>query len=172
MSLRLIQHPVHLLLFMLIFCAACATSTQTGSNQPAGSSDSRPEITEEKILQNINGRMVAGVPEETNKGESINWYFQPNEPKEFTVLDKQIAGDKATVVIDMKTHTAEGSRNPRQLSGRIRLLYELQTDLVFRRWSIVEVENISMKYRNDPKTEPTKEPTQEPQEEQDTDEGE
>jgi hypothetical protein len=160
-----------LLLLALICSAACGSSSPNGANASGPvTSDGRPEITEEKILQNINGQMVAGVAEETSKGEPINWYFDSDEPKEFTLLEKQMNGDKATIVIDMKTRTVEGSRNPRQLSGKIRLRYELQTELVLRKWRIVEVENISMKYRNEPRKEPTKEPTKEPKEEQDQDE--
>jgi len=93
---------------------------------------------------------VRGVPEETNSAEPISWSFDEDEPKEFSILDKQVEGDKATVVIDIKTRSAPGARNPRQLSGKIRLHYELETGWVLRQWVVAEAENISMTYRNEP----------------------
>jgi hypothetical protein len=154
------------LLFISLGAAACAGSSKN--------SEGRPEITEEKIRYDIDGRRVEGVPEESNAAPPINWTFLPDEPKEFTVLEKQMNDDQATIVIDMKTRSVEGSGNPRQLNGKLRLHYELQTELVLRKWRIVEVENISMKYRNGPKVDQKKEPEKgsqaEPEEEQDASE--
>jgi hypothetical protein len=148
-----------LLLMLLICSGACSTSPRSDANSTSGTaSDERPEITDEKIRYNIDGRRVEGVPEETNAAPPINWTFLPDEPKEFTVLEKQMNDDQATIVIDMKTRSAEGSRNPRQLSGKLRLHCELQTELMVRKWRIVEVENISMKYKDEPKKEQKKEP--------------
>jgi len=145
-------------LFFSFGAAACAPSPRSDTNSQGGAaSDGRPEITDEKIRDNINGRRVEGVPEETNASPPINWTFLPDEPKEFTVLEKQMKDDdKATVIIDMKTRSAEGSGNPRQLSGKLRLHYELQNEFVLRKWRIVEVENISMKYKNELKKEQQK----------------
>jgi hypothetical protein len=162
-----------LLLLAILYSGACATSPRTDANSRTAS-DGRPEITDEKIRQNIIGRRVEGVPEETNASPPINWTFEPDEPKEFTVLEKQMNDDQATIVVDMKTRTAEGSRNPRQLNGKLRLHYELQSDFVLRKWRIIEVENISMKYKNEPKkeekNEPKKGPKDEPDKEQDASE--
>jgi hypothetical protein len=147
------------LLFISFGAAACAASSRNNGTAPgSAASDGRPEITEEKIRDNINGRTVEGVPEETNASPPINWTFLPDEPKEFTVLEKQMKDDdRATVIIDMKTRSAEGSRNLRHLSGKLRLHYELQNEFVWRKWRIVEVENISMKYNDEPKKEQPKE---------------
>jgi hypothetical protein len=155
-----------MLLFISLGAAACAGSSENNGNAQGGAaSDGRPEITEEKIRYNIDGRRVEGVPEETNASPPINWTFLPDEPKEFTVLEKQMKDDdKAIVIIDMKTRSAEGSRNPRQLNGKLRLHCELQSELVWRKWRIVEVENLSMKYRNEPKKEEKKESKKETQE--------
>jgi hypothetical protein len=150
---------VLLLLSVLIYTVACAPAPRTDANRQASTeaSDGRPEITEEKIRENIIGRTVENVLEENNASRPIAWSFEPDEPKEFTVLEKQMNGDRATIVIDMKTRSAPGASNPRQLSGKLKLQYILQTELVLRKWRIVEVENISMKYRNEPKKEAEKE---------------
>jgi hypothetical protein len=158
-----------LLLWLLpVFLGGCAGAPQSDADSPGGAaSDGRPEITDEKIRDNINGRRVEGVPEETNASPPINWTFLPDEPKEFTVLEKQVKDEEATIIIDMKTRSAEGSGNPRHLSGKLRLHYELQNEFVWRKWRIVEVENISMKYKNEPKQEQPKEQQKNSQENSD-----
>ena len=108
--------------------------------------------------------MVEGVPEESNKAKPINWTFLPDEPKEFSVLEKKMEGDKATVLVDMKTGSAERAEHKRALWGKLRLHYELQTDFVLRRWRIVDIENIDMKYKDEPQK-PGASPTPEEQDE-------
>lgn len=143
---------------MLLCCAACAPSPQSSA------SDARPEITDEKIRDSIVGNMVENVPEENNRARPINWTFLSIEPKEFSVLEKRMEGDRATVVVDMKTRSADWAENKRELWGKLRLHYELQTELVLRKWRIVRIENIDMKYRVEPKK-PGASPTPEEDEE-------
>ena len=57
----------------------------------------------------------------------------------------------------MKTHTVPRARNPRGLSGQLRLHYRLQSGLVLRQWEIVEVENVSFTYTDEPPPSPTNE---------------
>ncbi|MGH9900820.1 MAG: hypothetical protein ACRD68_03170, partial [Pyrinomonadaceae bacterium] len=82
-----------------------------------------------------------------NTSKPTPWVFDEDEPKEYEVLEQSIDGDRATFLIDMKTSTAPRARNQLQLSGKLRLHYELQSGWVTRKWEIVSVENISMKYR-------------------------
>ena len=141
-------------LALLLACSfGCAPSSSQGDgkqSQPASASDI-PEITDEKIREEINDAYVREVPEENGAGEPINWGFDEEEPKEFMVVEKQTEGERATIIIDIKTTSAPGARTPRQLAGQIRTKWELQTGWVLRRWEIVETENISMKYKNLPK---------------------
>ncbi len=60
-------------------------------------------------------------------------------------------GERATIIIDIKTNSSPGARSPRYLAGQIRTKWELQTGWALRTWEIVETENISMKYKNLPK---------------------
>ena len=111
-----------------------------------------PEITEELIYERINDAWVADVPpEEAQNKEPIFWNFDHDEPKEITVVDKQQNGTRATIVLDIKTSSAPRARVNRQLAGQIRTEWELKTGLVLRRWEIINVENISMKYKDVPK---------------------
>lgn len=143
-------------LALLLACSfACAPSTSQGDGKQSGSASSAsndmPELTEEVIHERINYTRVREVPEENGTAEPIVWNFDEDEPKEIAVVEKQIEGDRATIVLDIKTSAAPYVRNPRSLAGRIRTHWELKTGWVLRKWEIVKIENISMKYKNLPK---------------------
>ena len=110
--------------------------------------DLRPEIPLENIREDINGQRVS-LPAEDGASEPASWRFFLNEPKEIEILEKQLAGDKATVVIELRTRTsprAEQQGITKKLAGRLRLHYELKSYFVVRKWEIVRIENISFKY--------------------------
>lgn len=141
------------LLLVNSFGCAPPASPGDGNQSPSSSSASTndlPEITEEMIRERINDARVRQVPEENGTAEPISWGFDENEPKEITVVEKQIEGTRATIVLDIKTKSAPKAREPRLLAGQIRTNWELQTGWVLRRWEIVKAENVSMKYRNLP----------------------
>lgn len=132
-----------LLLFLSALTGACE-----GGPPPE---DRRPEITLEDIGEDINGKQVE-VPAEGGASEPSSWQFLANEPKEIEILEKQLAGNRATVVVDMRTRTsprAEEQGYAKRLAGRLRLHYELQTHFVLRKWEIVRIENISFAYQKD-----------------------
>ena len=132
----------------------CAPDSSPGDgkqNQSTSAPKDLPEITEETLREEINDAYVREVPEENGAGEPISWGFDENEPKEYTVLERQIEGERATIIIDIKTSSAPGARTPRYLTGKIRTKWELQTGWALRTWEIVETENISIKYKNLPK---------------------
>jgi hypothetical protein len=110
-----------------------------------------PELTEETIREQINETRVWEVPEENGAAEPITWNFDEDEPKEIAVVEKQVEAERAMIVLDIKTRSAPGWRNPRSLEGQIRTQWELRTGWVLRKWEIVKTENISMKYKNLPK---------------------
>ena len=137
-------------------CAPSSSSPQQQARDGRNSSISSgsgeiPELTEVTISERINDAGVWEVPEENGQGEPISWRFAENEPKEIAVIDKQIEGDRATIVLDIKTRSAPNARSPRYLAGQIRTEWELKTGWVLRRWEIVRTENISMKYKLLPK---------------------
>ncbi len=142
-------------LALLLACSfGCAPSSSQGDGNQNGSvsaSNNLPEITDETLREEINDAYVREVPEENGASEPINWGFDEEEPKEFTVVEKQMEGERATITIDIKTQSAPGARSPKYLAGQIRTKWELQTGWVLRKWEIVETENISMKYKNLPK---------------------
>lgn len=142
-----------LLLVCSFGCAPSSSPQSDGKQSGSASSASNdlPEITDEKIREEINDAYIRDVPEENGAGEPINWGFDEEEPKEFTVVEKQLEGERATIIIDIKTQSAPRARTPRHLAGQIRTKWELETGWALRRWEIVETENVSMKYKNLPK---------------------
>jgi hypothetical protein len=142
-------------LSLLLSCSlGCAPSSQVDGGKQS-SSDSAPndlpEITEEIIRERINDAGVWEVPEENGAAEPISWRFDEEEPKEIAVVEKKLDGTRATIVLDIKTRSAPGWRNPRSLAGQIRTGWELKTGWALRRWEIVRTDNVSMKYKNLPK---------------------
>ena len=142
-------------LALLLACSSgCAPSSSQGDGKQspsASGSNDLPELTEEMIHERINDAGVREVPEENGTAEPISWSFDEEEPKEITVVEKQMEGERATIVLDIKTRSASNVRNPRYLAGQIRTEWELKTGWVLRKWEIVKTENISMKYKNLPK---------------------
>lgn len=135
--------PLLLLLILSALAGACE-----GGPPPE---DRLPEITLESIRADLNGHRVE-VPAENGAAESSSWRFFPNEPKEIEIIEQQLAGDKATFVIDLRTRTSPRSEQQgvtKKLAGRLRLHYELQTGLVLRKWEIVRIENISFAYQKE-----------------------
>ena len=127
-------------------------SSPSGQDGSATGSTEQPELTDDVIRERINDAFVRDIPEENSAGDPIAWRFHESEPREIQVIDKQMNGSRATVVLDIKTSSAPGTRNPRHLAGQIRTEWKLATGWVLRRWEIVRTENISMKYKNLPKT--------------------
>ena len=84
---------------MLLACSfGCAPSSSLegdGKQNPSVSaSNGLPEITDTMFRQEINNAFVREVPEESGAVEPINWSFDEEEPKEFTVVEKQIQGER------------------------------------------------------------------------------
>jgi len=135
----------------LALLIACASGCAPSSSPDNSVSNNLPELTEEIIREQINDALIREIPEENGAAEPISWRFGEDEPKEIVVVEKQMEGERATIVLDIKTRSASNRRNPRSLAGQIRTNWELKTGWVLRKWEIVRTENISMKYKNIPK---------------------
>jgi hypothetical protein len=135
------------LVLLLFFSFGCGPPPSTDdATQPSGN-PSVPELTEDVIRERINFGFVRDIPEDGGTGEKIHWTFVTNEPKEIVVVEKQIEGEHATIVLDVKTQTRPRSRSPISLAGQIRTKWALRTGWVLRQWEITGIENISMKYK-------------------------
>jgi hypothetical protein len=137
-------------LFAALVLAALAVASACASGEaPKPAPDPLPELGDEKIRETLFDAWVDEVPEATGAARPISWYFTRGEPTEVAVVEKQMDGKKATVVVDVTARSAPHARDQKALSGRLRLHYELQREFILRRWRIVGVDNISMTYRDE-----------------------
>ncbi len=137
------------LVLLMIASLGCGPPSSSGPGGTAAGD--APELTQEVVNERINDAYVRNVPEENGSGEPIGWSFDEDEPKEVSVVEKQIEQGKATLILDIKTTSSPRANNKRYLAGQVRTEWRLETGWVLRRWEVVEIENISMKYRNLPK---------------------
>jgi len=143
-------------LAVLLTCSfGCGPSSSVGDGRQSTSSspsNDRPELTDDVIRDRINHTRVREIPEENGTAEPISWRFDEEEPKEIKVVEKQVEGNRASIILDIKTESSPKARDPRSrpryLAGQIRTEWELQTGWLLRKWEIVEAKNISMKFRN------------------------
>ena len=131
--------------------AALAAASACGSEAPTPPPDALPDLGDEKIRATLYDAWVEEVPEATNAARPISWHFMRDEPTEVAIVEKQMDGKKATVLVDVTARSSPRSRNQKVLAGRLRLHYELRTELIVRKWRIVDVDNISMTYRDEPR---------------------
>lgn len=148
------RHAIFLLsLFCLLaYSSGCGGPASSQGSEQTASSGQIPELTDELINDRINDAWIREVPEENGTAEPISWNFDRDEPKEIKVVEKKVEGTRATIVLDIKTGSSPRARAKRQLAGQIRTEWELRSGWVLRRWEISDTENISMKYKDLPKT--------------------
>lgn len=144
--------PLCLVGFFALFALACGGPAV--SNSPSASGEQPPELTDDLIRERINGMRVEDIPEDGGSGEPIGWRFYDDEPKEINIVEKQINGTSATVVLDIQTTSSPRSREKKYLAGHIRVHLELQRGMVLRRWEVIDTENLTMKYKKLPPSSP------------------
>jgi len=96
---------------MLLACGG--PPSQSDGSTP---STDRPELSDDVIRERLNQTRVRDVPEENGAGEPISWRFFEEEPKEVVVVDRQVDGNRATIVLDIKTQSTPRAREPRALA--------------------------------------------------------
>ena len=89
-------------LAVLLTCSfGCGPSSSVGDGQQSTSSspsNDRPELTDDVIRDRINHTRVREIPEENGTAEPISWRFDEEEPKEIKVVEKQVEGNRASII--------------------------------------------------------------------------
>ena len=134
---------IALLLFALAASAASCGGNSAGGPTLSATPEQRPELDINKV---INTAWIEGVPAADGKGRPASWGFAEREPKEITVVEQKVEGDRATFVVDIKTRSHPRDRRQMSLEGRLKLHMELRQEFIFREWRVTDVENISFKY--------------------------
>ena len=140
--------PLIFLLLAFFGCGGPPSSSTSPTGGQSADGGPMPEITQELIDERINDAWVGDVPEETGIAPPISWNFDRDEPKTVAVVDKQVNGTSATIVLEITTESSPRARSNSRLSGQIRTEWALRTGWLLRKWEIVDTENISMKYKN------------------------
>ena len=115
-------------LVLLIACSVVLSACSGG-----GGILGHPKINEAQIGTDIVGK-------DTGEG-LLGWRFEKAEPREIAVMQSDYSGDKAAIVINMKTESAPGSFSKSKMAGKLRLHYEW----VAGTWTLVRVENLDFK---------------------------
>ena len=141
---------------MLVALTGCgpapdATSTVTpGAAAPASKPDvlhvaqasDKPEITPEKIGQDMVGRVVK-ISDAAGARPPDEWTFEAAEFRQVEILEKQGAENKLTVVILMTTRNNPlPTEDHVQVTGKLQLQYEWRAG----QWTLTGIQNLSFRY--------------------------
>jgi len=131
------------LLCALTACGESPQSTAGDSNMRAADQGANPmEIAVEKIARDLVGRVVP-ITELAGDGTPTDWTFEAEEFKQVEIVDTQINGNTATIVIFMTTRNNAGPEDDAvQVSGKLQLRYEREGD----RWNLKTIENLTFRY--------------------------
>ena len=141
------------LLFALAGCVPALESPPNASRNstvPAGNGDrllsvqesDKPEVTAEKIMSDMVGRVVR-VSELKGAGPENEWTFEANEFRQVDVLERRMAEKGLTLVIFMTTRNNPGAGEDHvEVSGKLQLQYEWRAG----KWILTTIENLTFRY--------------------------
>jgi hypothetical protein len=141
---------LHLTAFALICtlaaCSPAPESAKGGASAPAmqtaNQDAARGDVTAEKILRDIVGRVVK-ITEVGGDSQPTEWTFDAGEFRQMEILDRKTTPTSAAITVFMTTRN-----NPRpdedavQVSGRLILHYQRKGG----EWVLTTIENLSFRY--------------------------
>jgi hypothetical protein len=102
----------------------------------------RPEVTAEKIVRDIVGRVVQ-VSELNEAEPETAWRFEANEFRQVAILEKHVTENRLTLVVFMTTrNNPKPDEDPVQVSGKLQLQYQWKAG----RWILKTGENLTLHY--------------------------
>ena len=102
----------------------------------------KPDITSEKIVRDIVGRVVK-ISDSARTRPPDEWTFEATEFRQVEILEKHGTQDKFTVVIFMTTRNNPGPNEDHvQVTGKLQLQYEWRGG----QWTLTGIENLSFRY--------------------------
>jgi hypothetical protein len=139
---------------ILFALTGCVPAPEPSSNVtrnpavPAGNRDlfvpesGKPEVTAEKIVSDIVGRVVQ-VSELTGAGPATEWTFDADEFRQVDILERHMTEKGLTLVIFMTTrNNPRSDEDPVQVSGKLQLQYEWRAG----QWILAMIENLTFCY--------------------------
>ena len=141
-------NPVAIALFCAVAACSPAPQSSTGSGpsgptiQTANQDASRPEITAEKIMRDVVGRVVK-ITEVNGDGPPTDWTFEADEFKQVKILEREDTPAAAAITVFMTTRDNPGPDEEAVLvSGKLRLHYRRKGG----EWVLTTIENLSFRY--------------------------
>ena len=102
----------------------------------------KPEISAEKIVRDIVGRVVK-VSDVRGTGPETEWTFEADEFRQTEILERHLTGNGSTLVIFMTTrNNPQPGEDAVQVTGKLQLHYEWRGG----QWVLNKVENLSFRY--------------------------
>ena len=144
-----IANPFHLLLSIALLlgaltaCGESPSGTADSANvRAADQGASQKDIPVEKIVRDVVGRVVP-ITEVTGDGTPTDWTFEADEFKQVEIVETQVTGNTASIVIFMTTrNNPEPKEDAVQVSGKLQLRYERESG----RWNLKAIENLTFRY--------------------------
>jgi len=110
--------------------------------QESGNSPGNSEVSAEKIMRDIVGRVVL-VSESTGAGPETEWTFDADEFRKVNILEKRLTEKGLSLVIFMNTGSnPKQDEEPIVVSGKLLLEYEKRAD----QWFLKTIGNLSFSY--------------------------
>jgi hypothetical protein len=140
-------NPVAIALFCAV--AACSPAPQSSTGGPSGPAPQtanqdapRPEITAEKIVRDVIGRVVK-ITEVNGNSPPTDWTFEADEFKQVEILEREATPAAAAITVFMTTRNNPGPDDEAvQVSGKLRLHYQRKDG----EWVLRTIENLTFRY--------------------------
>ena len=134
---------------LLCAVAACsptpkpsATSSSNSTIQTANQDTARPDITVEKIMRDVVGRVVRNV-NAAEKSEPTEWTFEGDEFKQVEILERTATPTTAEITVFMTTrNNPKPAEDAVQVSGKLKLHYQRKDG----EWALAKIENLTFRY--------------------------
>jgi hypothetical protein len=133
-------------LLLLGALAACGESPSDAAGsanvRAADQGGSQNDIPVEKVVRDVVGRVVP-ITEASGEGAPTDWTFEADEFKQVEIVESQLTGNTASIVIFMTTRNNPGpNEDAVQVSGKLQLRYERANG----RWNLKAIENLNFRY--------------------------
>ncbi len=152
-SFRARSHPMFRvnIVAIALFCAVAACSPTpkspvTGPSistiQTANQDTARPEITVEKIMRDVVGRIVS-IIDVAEMSKPTDWTFEADEFKQVEILERKTTPTTAEITVFMTTrNNPKPDEDAVQVSGKLKLHYQRKGG----EWALTTIENLTFRY--------------------------
>ena len=140
------------LFFILVLMCALPLFAQKKPSPSTQKMDCQPLITTTTLRQFLRGKELKDIPAVDSDGGATDWTFVPAELVEIDIIESKLTANTVVTVIQIKSGQAPGlvemgsDNEPLPatiIEGRLRLSLEK----VAGEWTLLKVENLSVKYR-------------------------